>query len=87
MPLLFNWAEGGKTPPVSYQYLRELGFRIIIFPIGTLLAATRGIRELLAVIRSDGTPAAALEELPRFGEFLDFVGLPEIQELETRFSS
>ena len=86
VPLLFNWAEGGKTPPVSYQYLRELGFRIIIFPIGTLLAATRGIRELLAVLRSDGTPAAALEELPRFGEFLDFVGLPEIQELETRFS-
>jgi len=87
VPLLFNWAEGGKTPPVSYQYLRELGFRIIIFPIGTLLAATRGIRELLAVIRSDGTPAAALEELPRFGEFLDFVGLPEIQELETLFST
>jgi 2-methylisocitrate lyase-like PEP mutase family enzyme len=85
VPLLFNWAEGGKTPPVSYQYLRELGFRIIIFPIGALLAATRGIRELLAVIQSDGTPAAALEQLPRFGEFLDFIGLPEIQELEQRF--
>ena len=51
-----------------------------------MLAATRGIRELLAVIRSEGTPAAALEELPRFGEFLDFIGLPEIQELEQRFS-
>jgi len=86
VPLLFNWAEGGKTPPVSYGYLRDLGFRIIIFPIGALLAATRAIRELLSVIRSDGTPAAAMDVLPRFGEFLDFIGLPEIQSLEQRFS-
>ncbi|HUY61884.1 MAG TPA: isocitrate lyase/PEP mutase family protein, partial [Candidatus Dormibacteraeota bacterium] len=39
-PLLFNWAEGGKTPPVSLDRLRELGYRIVIFPISTLLAAT-----------------------------------------------
>ena len=87
MPLLFNWAEGGKTPPIGYQRLRALGFRIIIFPISTLLAATRGIREVLETIRMDGTPVAALSGLPRFGEFTDFIGLPEIQELEQRFSS
>ena len=86
VPLLFNWAEGGKTPPISYQRLRALGFRIIIFPISALLAATRGIREVLATIRADGTPAAALPGLPRFGEFTAFIGLPEIQELEQRFS-
>src|SRR5262245_50559957 len=33
-PLLFNWAEGGKTPPMPYSRLRALGFRIVIFPIG-----------------------------------------------------
>ncbi|MBV9598108.1 MAG: isocitrate lyase/PEP mutase family protein [Chloroflexi bacterium] len=87
VPLLFNWAEGGKTPPVSYAYLRQLGFRIIIFPIGALLAATRGIRELLKVICADGTPAAAMDNLPPFGEFLDFIGLPEVQDLENRFSA
>src|SRR2546426_10742768 len=27
IPLLFNWAEGGKTPPVRFERLRELGFR------------------------------------------------------------
>jgi 2,3-dimethylmalate lyase len=87
VPLLFNWAEGGKTPPISYPRLRALGFRIIIFPISTLLAATRGIRDVLETIRADGTPAAALSGLPRFGEFTDFIGLPEIQELEQQFSS
>jgi 2-methylisocitrate lyase-like PEP mutase family enzyme len=87
VPLLFNWAEGGKTPPISYERLRALGFRIIIFPIGLLLAATRAMRDLLATIRADGTPAAALPGLPRFGEFLDVIGLPEIQELEQRFGT
>jgi 2,3-dimethylmalate lyase len=87
VPLLFNWAEGGKTPPINYQRLRALGFRIIIFPISTLLAATRGIREILETIRADGTPAAALSGLPRFGEFTDFIGLPEIQALEQRFTA
>jgi 2-methylisocitrate lyase-like PEP mutase family enzyme len=87
VPLLFNWAEGGKTPPLSYARLRALGFRVIIFPIGLLLAATRAMQEVLATIRADGTPEAALSRLPRFAEFLDLIGLPEIQELEERFGT
>jgi 2,3-dimethylmalate lyase len=85
VPLLFNWVEGGKTPPIGHERLRALGFRIVIFPIGLLLAATRAMWELLATIRADGTPAAALPGLPRFDAFLDAIGLPEIQELEQRF--
>jgi 2-methylisocitrate lyase-like PEP mutase family enzyme len=87
MPLLFNWAEGGKTPPIGYARLHELGFRIIIFPLSALLASVRGIREVVEVIRRDGTPNAALPELPRFDEFLDFIGLPEIRSLEARFTT
>jgi carboxyvinyl-carboxyphosphonate phosphorylmutase len=87
VPLLFNWAEGGKTPPIGYDELRSLGYRIVIFPISALLAATRAIQDVLARIRSDGTPARALADLPRFGEFLDFIGLPEIESLEERFAT
>jgi 2,3-dimethylmalate lyase len=87
VPLLFNWAEGGKTPPIGYAELRALGFRIIIFPISTLLAATRAMHGVLARIHADGTPAGVLPDLPRFGEFLDFIGLPEIQSLEARFAT
>ncbi len=86
VPLLFNWAEGGKTPPVALPRLRELGYAIVIFPIGTLLAATRAIREVLAQIREAGTPMAVMERLVPFEEFLDFIGLPEVRELERRFA-
>jgi len=87
VPLLFNWAEGGKTPAVEHDLLAELGFAIVIFPISTLLAATGAMREVLARIRADGTPVRALGGLPRFGEFLDFIGLPEVRELEQRYQS
>jgi carboxyvinyl-carboxyphosphonate phosphorylmutase len=85
-PLLFNWAEGGKTPPVALPRLRELGYAIVIFPISTLLAATRAIREVLAQIRGAGTPIPVMERLVPFQEFLEFIGLPEVRELERRFA-
>ena len=84
-PLVFNWAEGGKTPPLSLERMTELGFRLVIYPIGTLLAATAGIRSLLETLRKDGTPQAALPGLPAFDEFTSLVGLPEVRELEQRF--
>jgi 2,3-dimethylmalate lyase len=85
VPLLFNWAEGGKTPPVSLDRLTELGYRIVIFPIGTLLAATAAMRRILKEIATSGTPASLLDELPTFGEFTDFIGLPEVREIEQRY--
>jgi carboxyvinyl-carboxyphosphonate phosphorylmutase len=87
VPLLFNWAEGGKTPPIGLDGLTELGYRIVIFPISTLLAATAGMRRILREIAEAGTPAAALGELPAFGEFLDFIGLPEVREAEQRYAA
>jgi len=86
VPLLFNWAEGGKTPPLTYAEISELGFAMIIMPIGTMLAATRAMQAFLARLRTDGTPAAFVDELMGFTEFTDLIGLPEITALEDRFS-
>jgi 2-methylisocitrate lyase-like PEP mutase family enzyme len=83
-PLVFNWAEGGRTPPISLERIAELGFSLVLFPIGTLLAATAGIRSLLATMRADGTPIRA--DLPGFAQFTDLIGLPEVHELEQRFA-
>jgi len=85
-PLVFNWAEGGRTPPLSLERIGELGFSLVIYPIGTLLAATAGMRALLATLKAEGTPVSALPDLPAFDEFTDLIGLPEIQRLERRFA-
>lgn len=85
VPLVFNWAEGGKTPPLSYDRLAELGFKMVIMPIGTLLAATKAMRELLVSIKEHGTPKEALPDLPAFEEFTDLIGLPEINGLNETY--
>jgi 2,3-dimethylmalate lyase len=87
VPLLFNYAEGGKSPPVAHDVLRDLGYRIVIFPISALLVATAAIRSALRRIKADGSPAGILPELVPFHEFLDFIGLPEIRAIEQRFAS
>ena len=86
VPLLFNWAEGGKTPPLSLDRVKELGYRIVIFPIAALLAATGAMRRILREIAQAGTPAAAMSELPTFAEFVDFIGLPQVREAEQRYT-
>ncbi|MFJ9779666.1 oxaloacetate decarboxylase [Amycolatopsis sp. NPDC101161] len=85
VPLLFNWAEGGKTPPLGRGRLRELGFRLVLCPISTLLAATEAMRAVLGRIAADGTPAGAVRDLPGLTAFADLVGLPEIEEIGGRF--
>ena len=85
-PLFFNWLEGGKTPPVPLARLKELGFRVIIFPLGALFAMTRAVRSLLSRIREDGTPQGATSQMVSFEDFMQVVGLPEIREWEKQLA-
>jgi 2-methylisocitrate lyase-like PEP mutase family enzyme len=86
VPLLFNYAEGGKTPAVGYDRLRSLGFSIVIFPLTLLFVATQAMRAALARVKADGTPIELLPSLLPFDEFVSFIGLPEMRELELRFA-
>ena len=48
-----------------WSRIAELGFSLVIYPIGTLLAATAGMRALLATLRADGTPSRRWPGCPR----------------------
>jgi 2-methylisocitrate lyase-like PEP mutase family enzyme len=86
VPLLFNYAEGGKTPAVTHAFLRAQGFKLVIFPLTLMLVATEAMRSALSRIKADGTPFELTESLLPFGDFLEFIGMPEIRELERRFA-
>lgn len=84
VPLLFNWVDGGRTPPVPLDRLATLGFRLVIFPIGGLLAATAAVRSYLDALRHG---RMAFERLPTLSDFVELIGMAEVRELEQRFSS
>ena len=52
-----------------------------------VLAATGAMRRILRKIAQAGTPAAAMQELPTFAEFVDFIGLPEVHQAEQRYAA
>ena len=84
-PLLFNWVESGKTPLLPLAEIQTLGFKLVIFPVSLLFAATRAMLELLEVLQQGETPAPFSSRMVTFAQFTQHIGLPEIQELERRY--
>ncbi|HCI82972.1 MAG TPA: carboxyvinyl-carboxyphosphonate phosphorylmutase, partial [Ktedonobacter sp.] len=82
VPLLFNWAESGKTPPLSLPEIQKLGFKLVIFPVSLLFAATKSMLSLLDVLKQGKTPTSYAENSVTFAQFTDEIGLPYIQQLE-----
>ena len=85
VPLLFNWADSGKTPPLPLHEIRKLGYKLVIFPVSTLFAATYAMSGLLEVLKRGETPAEMSDCMMTFSQFTNTIGLPAIQELERRY--
>jgi len=85
VPLLYNWAESGKTPLLSLEEIHALGFKLVIFPVSLLFAATHALLSLLEVLEQGQTPTAFAELMVTFSHFTDQIGLPDIQALERRY--
>jgi 2-methylisocitrate lyase-like PEP mutase family enzyme len=85
IPLLFNWAESGKTPLLSLDEIRTLGFKLVIYPVSMLFAATHAMLGLLEILKRGETPTQFRSQLVTFSHFTDAIGLPEIQEFERRY--
>lgn len=84
-PLVYNWVQGGKTPLLSLEEIRTLGFKLVIFPVSLLFAATHTMLEMLQVLKQGHTPNAFTSSMVTFSQFTDLVGLPEVQALERRY--
>jgi len=85
VPLLFNWAESGKTPALSLDEIRALGYKLVLFPVSMLFAATHAMLGLLEVLKQGQTSTPFAAHMVSFSQFTDYIGLPEIQALERRY--
>ena len=72
IPILANMVEGGKTPVQSATELGKRGFRIVIFPGGTVRAVTHTLQGYYASLRQHQTTA------PWQKQMLDFDGLNQV---------
>ncbi|WP_239143088.1 oxaloacetate decarboxylase [Variovorax sp. WS11] len=84
---LFNLPTSGKTPYLSADEVTRLGYKLMILPNFTALAAIKAMTEVLAEIRRTGSVAGILDRCATFQEFTELGGLPHLQETEKRFAS
>jgi 2-methylisocitrate lyase-like PEP mutase family enzyme len=85
VPLLYNMAASGKTPPIAADVLAQLGFKLAIFPNWVILAAIPAMQALLRELKTKGGIGDIRTKVATFKEFTEIAGLPEIQKLEERY--
>jgi 2-methylisocitrate lyase-like PEP mutase family enzyme len=84
-PMVANMIEGGKTPVLPRDCLREMGFQLILYPLAGLFAAAKAIRTVYEQVYREGT--AGTESQMTFAEFNELIGVAEKYTLAERFGA
>jgi 2-methylisocitrate lyase-like PEP mutase family enzyme len=85
VPLLANMVEGGKTPLQSADELGARGFRIVIFPGGTVRAVAHTLGGYYASLKSHGSTAPWSARMLDLDGLNAAIGTPELMALGRRF--
>lgn len=83
-PQLANMLPGGVTPILPADELQQLGFRIVVDPVGTLLATGFVTRQLAEAMLNDGRVDQLSSQMLGFDEVKQLLGLDEISNLKHR---
>lgn len=85
-PMLANMVEGGKTPILPAAELQALGYRIAIFPGGTVRALAHALQGYYASLHTHGTTAAMRDHMLDFDGLNALIGTPQMLELGRRYA-
>ena len=84
-PLMANMVEGGMTPVTSAQELAEIGYRLVIFPGGTVRALTHALQGYLASLHTHGSTLPWRDRMLDFDALNAVIGTPELLALGQRY--
>lgn len=84
VPLFANMIEGGKTPCLSQRELQELGFKIVVYPLSGLFAATQAMLKCWQYLKEHGTTNNQAEVVD-FQHFEKLIDVAKYRSLEEQF--
>jgi 2-methylisocitrate lyase-like PEP mutase family enzyme len=76
VPVMANMVEGGKTPIVPAGDLQKLGYKLVIFPGGTVRALAFAMRDYMASLKAHGTTD------PYRNRMLDFTAINKLLDTD-----
>jgi 2-methylisocitrate lyase-like PEP mutase family enzyme len=80
-PLLVNMLTGGVTPILPVDELGQLGYKIVVCPIETLLAAGRAVKRVIEALLTRGRCDLPETEMMTFAEVKQVLGLDDVMGL------
>ncbi len=84
-PLFANMIEGGKTPLLTSTELRDLGYKMVVYPLAALFSAARAVAETYQALFQQKTTASRRDAMVSLGEFEEIIDVPAWKELEQRY--
>lgn len=86
VPLLANMVNNGKTPFLPLSELKSMGYKIVIYPVLPLYAATKACMDIFKILKQDGHADGLQEKIVSFSEFNKGINLDGLRDLEASFS-
>jgi len=84
-PMMANMVEGGKTPVLSADELRDIGYAGAIFPASTALSANAAMDRMLRQLKERGTSLNPDIPLYDFNYFGRINGFDEVYAFEAKW--
>jgi 2-methylisocitrate lyase-like PEP mutase family enzyme len=86
-PLLANMVEGGKTPIQNADELFSQGFKIVIFPGGTVRATAHLLQRYYGTLQKDQSTLGMKEMMLNFDELNEVIGTNELLAQGKKFEA
>jgi methylisocitrate lyase len=80
-PLLANMTEFGRTPYISIQKFKELGYKFVIFPVTALRLSNKTVLEGFKNILTSGTQKEIISKMQTRQELYDLIKYKEYENL------
>ncbi len=85
-PLLANMVDGGRTPVLSADELRQIGYQIAIFPGTGFLAMGAAVESAYRHLKTTGSSSDLTTPLHDFDDFSRLMGFTRIWEFEKKWA-
>jgi 2-methylisocitrate lyase-like PEP mutase family enzyme len=86
LPLVANMVEGGSTPVLDADELRDIGYTMVIFPVTGFLAMGAAVKSAYQHIKDHGSTAGVNVPLFDFGEFSKLMGFQDVWDFEKKWA-
>ncbi len=86
VPLLANMTEFGKTPYITAESFKKMGYSCVIFPVTAFRAGAKAMEKAFNIIAKEGTQANITNDLMTRSEQYDVINYSFYQDLDEELS-